>query len=92
MGDNYRILLTFLRGCRGLCDRASWLLPRMTSFLRSLLSASISVAAAIKTKGHWPLANDFLEGDGGDAEARFGEGQRGVVMAFCRGLMLHPWR
>jgi hypothetical protein len=48
MGDNYRILLTFLRGCRGLCDRASWLLPRMTSFLRSLLSASISVAAAIK--------------------------------------------
>jgi len=49
-------------------------------------------AAAIKTKGHWPLANDFLEGDGGDAEARFGEGQRGVVMAFCRGLMLHPWR
>jgi hypothetical protein len=48
MGDNYRILLTFLRGCRGLFDRATWLVPRMTGFVRSLMSASISVAAMIK--------------------------------------------
>ena len=41
MGDNYRILLTFLRGCRGLCDRASWLLPRLGIHLGAGLVAAI---------------------------------------------------
>src|SRR5579862_7328456 len=62
MTDFYRILLTVFRICRGLLDRAKWLLPRMTGFIRSLLSLTISVAAANKigVPLHTPSVKEVL--------------------------------